>query len=263
MSRGLCRPSLRIACAIFSVTVLAGISTSAFADEQRVGRLGLALYAMPTSLNLHDVNESIDELNSITAQPPFELAPIDKMTWGAMFGAEAKYFVDRNWALVLGFGRISRQSILDLQPQATTSTTVKAKVRTVPRYLGVNRYFAPKTSGDFTLRPFVGAGYMDLVETKVSFGATSTSDQGTIGESQTSLGEGNGGYVEAGIHMMFPSRYSVLVNANYRHAKATRLYDETTGELLLSNDGDPYSVDVSGFGIRFAVQINILGKPAE
>jgi outer membrane protein W len=218
---------------------------------------------MPTSLALEDVNESIDQLNAITAQPPFELAPIDHITWGAMFGAEAKYFVNRNWALVAGFGRISRQSILDLQPQAETSTTIKAKVRTVPRYIGVDRYFAPSTSGDFTLRPFVGAGYMDLVETKVAFGATSTSTTGTIGEQQTALGEGNGGYVEAGIHMMFPSRYSVLVNANYRLAKASRLYDETTGALLFAEDGEPYQVDVSGFGIRFAVNINILGKPAD
>jgi outer membrane protein W len=263
MSRGLRRPSARVVCAFVFATAFACAATTTHADEQRVSRLGLAIYAMPTSLNLHDVNESIDRLNEITAQDPFELAPIDKITWGAMFGAEAKYFVNRNWSLVAGFGRISRQSILDLQPQATTSTTVKAKVRTVPRYLGVDYYWTGKTSGDFTMRPFVGGGYMDLVETKASFGATSTSDAGQVGESVTALGEGNGAYVEGGIHMMFPSRYSVILNANYRHAKSNRLYDETTGELVLNEDGEPYSVDVSGFGIRFGIQINILGKPAE
>jgi hypothetical protein len=31
----------------------------------------------------------------------------------------------------------------------------------------------------------------------------------------------------------------------------------------LNEDGEPYTVDVSGFGIRFAVNIGILGKPAE
>jgi outer membrane protein W len=263
MSRGLRRPLVRIACAFVFAAALVSTATLARADEQRVARLGFALYAMPTSLGLHDVNQSVDQLNVVTSTDPFNLAPIGKITWGAVFGGEAKYFVNRNWALVAGIGRISRQSILDLQPAATSSIVVKAKVRTVPRYLGVDRYFAPHTSGDFTLRPFVGAGYMDLVETKTVFGGLFTSPEENVGSLSFALGEGNGFYAESGIHMMFPSRYSVLLNAHYRNARVKRLYDESTGVLLLNQDGEPYSVDVSGFGLRIALQFNIAGKPAD
>ena len=66
-SRGLRRPPARIACLFVLAAALFGATTLVHADEQRVARLGLTLYAMPTSLNLHDVNESIDQLNAITA----------------------------------------------------------------------------------------------------------------------------------------------------------------------------------------------------
>ena len=36
-----------------------------------------------------------------------------------------------------------------------------------------------------------------------------------------------------------------------------------SAQLVLKENGEPYTVDVSGFGIRFGIQINILGKPAD
>ncbi|MGH7724516.1 MAG: hypothetical protein ACREOU_03735 [Candidatus Eiseniibacteriota bacterium] len=240
---------------------LAFLAASGHADEQRVQRLGLAIYAMPTSMAMGDVNDAIDDLNEFTASQG--LAPIDKITWAGLFGLEARFFATRHWVVTAGVGRISKQSLLDLQPAATTFLQVKAKVRTVPLNLGVDYYFEPKTSGDFSLRPFVGGGFMSLPETKVSLGGQFQSPDTTFGETSTSLGEGAGGYLEGGIHMMFPSRYSVIINANFRYAKTTRLYDETTGALVLNDDGTPLEADFTGFGIRFAIQANILGKPPE
>jgi hypothetical protein len=37
----------------------------------------------------------------------------------------------------------------------------------------------------------------------------------------------------------------------------------TTRQRLCNLDGSPYSIDVSGFGLRFAVQISLFGKPAQ
>lgn len=246
---------------LLALVALSLLATPGRADEQRVQRLGLAIYAMPTSIAMGDVNDAIGDLNQATAS--FGIAPIDDITWGGLFGLEARYFATRSWVVNVGVGRIGKQSLLSLQPQATSFLDVKAKVRTVPINLGVDYYFAPRTSGDFTMRPFVGGGFMSLPETKVSLGATFTSPDTSFGNFTTGLGEGSGGYLEGGIHMMFPSRWSVILNGNFRYAKTTRLYDETTGALILKDDGTPLAADFTGFGLRLAVQANILGKPPE
>ena len=76
-------------------------------------------------------------------------------------------------------------------------------------------------------------------------------------------GEGVGWYGEGGVHFMFPSRYSIILNGMYRHAKATQVFEETTFQRLYNIDGTPYTIDPSGFGIRLAVQISLFGKPAQ
>jgi hypothetical protein len=254
------RPAVVLAVAALALGALAGPGR---ADEQRVSRFGVALYAMPTSLALGDVNDQIDRLNELTGSLSEPLAPIDQIHAGAQFGFEGKFFATHHWAVVAGLARIGRDSKLELQPQNNATTTVKAHVRTVPRYLGVDYYFDPKTSGDFTMRPFVGGGFMDLVETKTSFGYVYSSPDSSQGSIPSALGEGNGFYLEAGVHGMFPGRYSLLVNAYYRSASVKRMYDETTYQLITNTDGSPFTTDISGFGIRFGVQINILGKPPE
>src|SRR5437773_2774601 len=85
------------------------------ADEQRVSRLGLTIYAMPTSLALSDFNRQIRLVNQQTEQ--FDLAPIHPIHAGAMFGVEGKFFATRSLAVTAGFGRIKRSSTLDLLPQ--------------------------------------------------------------------------------------------------------------------------------------------------
>ena len=243
---------------LVAITLVAG-AVPGRADEQRVKRFGIAMYVMPTSLALDDFNNSVDRLNEFTSAQG--LAPIDKIHWAAEFGLEGRFQATHHWMLVAGFGQIKKQSTLSLIPQVNQHILVTANILTVPINLGADYYFNPKTSGDFTMRPFVGGGMISLVETKAKLGGSAALQDTTFETFTRPQGEGGGFYVEGGVHMMFPSRYSILLNGNYRHAKATRVYEETTGQLLYNPDGSPYELDVSGFGLRFAVQINFFGKP--
>ena len=242
------------------------LAPDARADEQRVRRLGLALFVMPSSLQLAEFNDEIERLNQETAQfgQPFaSQAPIDKITWDGIFGAELKYFVNRKIAVVGGVSQVKRESKLDLLPVADGQTLIRGYVRAVPVHLGADYYFEPRTSGDFTIRPFVGAGYIRLADIKTSIGYDLVRPDSTTRRFTTAYGRGHGVYGEAGVHMMFPSRYSILVNAHYRKAYAKQMNDYDTGAVLVRPDGELVETDISGFGLRFAVQIGIFGKPAE
>ncbi len=231
------------------------------ADEQRVKRFGLALYAMPTNMKLDDLNDQIDGLNVFTAQQ--NLAPIEDIHWGAQFGLEGRYQLSHHWFAVGGFGRIRKASTLDLLPQVGQHILVQAKIKTVPVNVGAAYYFSPKTSGNVTLRPFVGAGLERLVETKVKIGGEAVLQDTSFTSFQRPQGEGMGWYGEAGMHFMFASRYSVILNGMYRHAKSQQVFEETTLTRVYNLDGTPYEIDPSGFGIRLAVQISLFGKPVQ
>jgi outer membrane protein W len=261
------RRSARTAAVItLVVAALGSLAPAARADEQRVPRLGLALSIMPTSLALGDINDEIDRLNSETAAfgPPFSpQAPIGNITWDGLVQAELKYFYNRNIAIVAGIGQIKRESRLELQPVADGSTIIRGYTRAVPIHLGADYYFEPRTSGDFTLRPFAGAGYMKIADTKTSFGYDLVRPDSVLRDFTDSYGNGHGFYVEAGIHMMFPSRYSILVNANYRNAHVKQMQYFETGQVVLTPAGELLETDLSGFGLRFALQIGLMGKPPE
>jgi outer membrane protein W len=248
------------------LAVSGSLVSAARADEQRVRRLGLALFVMPTSLGLEDFNGEIARLNQETAafgQPFSAQAPIDEVKWDGLFGAELKYFVNRKIAVVGGIGQIKRESKLDLQPVADGKTLIRGYVRSVPIHLGADYYFEPRTSGDFTMRPFVGGGYMKVADTKTSFGYDMARPDSALSNFTTAYGNGHGFWAEAGVHMMFPSRYSILVNAHYRNAHVRQMNDYETGQILVKPNGEGIETDLSGFGLRFAVQIGLFGKPAE
>ena len=261
------RSAARVAAVLLLVFVaVVRLAPEARADEQRVQRLGLALFVMPSSLKLGDFNEQIDILNQTTAnfgQPFGSQAPIEHITWDAIWGAELKYFYNRNIAIVGGIGQIKKESKLDLQPVADGQTLIRGYVRSVPIHLGADYYFEPRTSGDFTLRPFVGGGYVRVADTKTSTGYDLIRPDSTLTDFTTGYGRGHGFFLEGGVHMMFPSRYSVLVNANYRNAHVKQMNDYDTGQVILNTDGELMETDLSGFGVRLALQIGLFGKPPE
>ncbi len=267
MSFAFWRNVARVAAVLgLTAITLGAVVTAARADEQRVKRLGLVLSVMPTGLALGDVNSAIDELNRQTAAlgPPFGAqAPIDDITWDGLWQAELKYFVTRKVAVIAGVGQIKKQSLLELQPVADGSTRINAYVRSMPIHLGADYYFEPHTSGDFTWRPFVGGGYMRVGDTKVTGGYDLIRPDSTLSTIVTGTGKGHGFFLEAGTHFMFPSRYSLLLNANYRRAKTSSMTDTETGEAFEITPGEDFETDISGFGVRFALQINLWGKPPE
>jgi len=231
------------------------------ADEQRVKRFGVAIYAMPTSMSLGDFNDGIDRVNQTSTA--FGFAPIGKVHGSTQFGLEGRFMATKKWVVTAGFGRIRKESKLDLLPQVGTQVLITGRIITVPRNLGLDYYFAPKTSGDVTLRPFVGAGFLSLVETKAKLGGGATVGSVTTGTFLRPTGEGSGFYLESGMHVMLPSKYSLLLNGFYRRAKVTQVIEETTGQRVLNPDGSPFTLDLSGFGLRFAAQINFFGKPVK
>jgi len=240
---------------------LAAIAPRGHADEQRVKRFGVALSIMPTSMALGDFNDVIDRVN--TAGATQGLAPINKVHWSAAFGVEGRFMATKRWMVNDGFGRIKKESKLDLIPQVGTQILVTGNILTVPRNLGLDYYFPPKTSGDVTLRPFLGGGVLSLVQTKAKLGGAATVAGVTTGSFARPQGEGMWFYAEGGMHVMLPSKYSLLLNGYYRHAKLSNVVEETTLQRLRNADGSPFTLDLSGFGIRLGTQINFFGKPVK
>jgi len=252
------RPALAL---LLGAVALAALAPASRADEQRVKRFGVALYAMPTSMSLGNFNDGIDRVNTAISANGF--APISKVHWSSQFGLEGRFMATKRWVVVAGFGRIKKESKLDLIPQVNTHVLVEGRILTVPRNLGLDYYFPPKTSGNVTIRPFLGAGMLSLVETKGKLGAATTVAGTTVGQFARPTGEGAGFYGEGGMHVMLPSKYSLLLNGYYRRAKVTQVIEETTRGRLFNPDGSPFALDVSGFGIRFAAQIDFFGKPVK
>jgi hypothetical protein len=249
-----------LAIALFA-TLVAG---PAAADEQRVSRLGLAISAMVTSLSPDLLNDAIGQVNNWAENR--DLASISKIQAAPFFQAEARFFISDKLVALAGVGKITKTSQLELLPNPTGTILQVGDISGVPRHLGLDYYFTPYTRGDFTLRPFVGGGYMDVVEAKAKVGYERTdADSGLLeGGFVRGVGAGPGFFLEGGIHMMLPSRYSFIVNAHYRHVAAKPLrYEDGTGivdGLIVDENGDLEKLDFSGFGLRFAVNLNILNK---
>ena len=244
-----------------AATLLA--ATQAAADEQRVSRFGIAIYGGVASLSPDLVNDAIDETNQQT-ELLLGLAPIDHISWGPTFTAEGRFFISDALVAVMGAGTIRGNSSLDLLPEPQTDVLVQGRVKAIPLHAGMNYYFLPYTSGDFTIRPFAGGGFMAAVDARVKVGASFVSPDTTIDAFQRAVGNGAGFYLEGGVHAMIPSRYSFILNIFYRNLQVRRLYSENSvGEiqgLLLDDNGNPAKLDLSGLGIRLGVNINILNR---
>jgi hypothetical protein len=257
-ARAVCFPILTLA-------LVAGLAASltgpARADEQRAARLGLAISGMVTSLNPKSVNDGIDMVNSM---PPHPLVvDLGKIHAAAFFQAEGRFFVSDKIVAVVGVGKIRKTSQVLVTPTGQ-SILQQARISGIPRHVGLDYYFTPYTRGDFTVRPFVGGGFMDVTEARAKVGLETTQGGVVTGGFVRARGEGPGFYAEAGTHLMLPGRYSFIINAHYRHVKASNLrYEDAhgvVGDRVFKADGTPENLDFSGFGLRLAVNINIWNK---
>jgi len=265
------RPPARIQTFVaFAVLAALGLTLAhvARADEQRASRLGLALSAGVTSLSPDLINRGIDQVNNsvrvIGEENNAFPAPIGHITASAFFQVEGRFFISDKLVAIAGFGRIKSSSSQELLPGAGRRLIMEGEILGVPRHIGMDYYFAPNTRGDVTWRPFVGGGFMDVVEAHGRVGAEFTSPDTVAGGFVKSRGEGPGFFVETGIHLMLPGRYSFIGSLNYHRVKANRLtlYDDlgNTHGILLEENGAPAELDFSGIALKVALNINLRNK---
>lgn len=261
---------------LIAIIATATITPIANADEQRVSRLGLGLYVGATSVNPKEINRRIGEFNEIITPPPPDgagLSPVDEIKAAPLVQAELRFFISDKFVAVGGLGFMERTEQLNLKPQPDLDDVLaQAHIQGVPIHLGLDYYFLPYTSGDVTWRPFAGAGFVAMVEGQAKVGTNFrlNPDDPTeiiIEDNFTrALGQGAGFYVETGVHLMLPGRWSFLGNFYYRYLKVPTVWEVTPmgnpagGGPILDDNGDRAEVNWSGFGIRLGLQLDILNR---
>jgi len=141
---------------------------------------------------------------------------------------------------------------------------VRAELITAPVHIGAAYYLQAFNQGDFQARAFFGGGLISYTHSRATFAqdlaGTDSSTTAQLGGSFHSAAtqDAPGYYAEAGAHMFFASRYSVLLSALYRSGEVTNLRDENTGQLVISPaTRKPASLDVGGVGFRMTVVVGL------
>lgn len=258
-----------------ALAALALLGAIGFARDARaaaeVHRFSLVLSANPTSIIAGDVNDRLGVFNRdvLSARG---LEGMDEITFGWFYQAEGRYFVTQNVAVSAGVGQVRSQSKREFLPAISQDIQLRVEVLSVPIHVGGAFYLPPYNQGDFQARAYLGAGFMSLVHNRVRFQQSevgtdpSTTLAGDYGPNYvlTERRDSPGYYGEFGVHMFFPSRFSVMIGALYRSA----LVREMTGEVEIPIDdpADPGhkmkvpigvsgDLDTSGLGLRMAVAI--------
>ena len=231
---------------------------SAFAAAE-VHRFSVALSATPTSVDAGDLNNIIDFYNR-SAIAPLGYEPLDKINFSWLFQAEVRYFVTRSVSMNAGVGQLRSKTTKEYLPALSTSINVRADLITVPVHVGAAYYLQAYNQGDFQARMFFGGGLVSYTHSRTSFeqrlAGTPADAAGTFKFTNTQ--DSPGYYTEAGVHMFFASRYSVLLSALYRSGQIERMVDERTGAVVFDPEtGKPFSLDVSGIGLRMAAIIGL------
>lgn len=218
-----------------------------------VHRFNVVLSAVPTQLRAADFNSLLDQTN--TALESFGLAPLDRIKFSWLFDAELRYYVRQNLAVSAGVGQIKKSTSQEYLPSIGQSIIVSAHISSVPLHAGAAYYLKPYNQGDFQARAFIGGGFMSLVYNRASFQADASGVSPDPTFKITGTNDGPGYYGEAGAHLFFASRYSVLLSGLYRSNQVRNLVDEKTGQPFPNVQGQPLTLDVGGAGFRMAVGI--------
>jgi hypothetical protein len=218
-------------------------------------RLNVVLSGTPTQVRADDFNGFIDDLNQRFLTPQ-GLEPLGKIRMSWLFDGEVRYFARQNLAVSVGVGRLHSSKRQEYLPAIGRSIVLTAEVTSVPIHAGAAYYLKPYNQGDFQARAYVGAGFVSLVANKATFRQDQTGTPApTIRISGTN--DGPGFYTEAGAHMFFATRFSVMLGALYRSNNVRNLVDEGTGLPFLNFDGQPISLDVGGIGFKMALGIGL------
>jgi len=255
----LIRLRLGAPCALAAALLLAALAPKAQAAAE-VHKLSLVLSGMPTSVDGGDFNKQIDRYNQLQLNS-HGLEGLKKISFAWEFDASLRYFVRSNVAVDVGVGQLRTQSDREYLPALLQDVTLRAEVLSVPIHAGGIYYLAPFNQGDFQARAYLGGGFLDLVgnhaliEQVVSNGDSVTF--ATFGQSFKTayVRDSPGYYLEAGGHMFFASRFSVVLGVVYRSAVIRNMLDRETLQPVLNTEGKPFTLDVSGVGARMALGI--------
>jgi hypothetical protein len=175
-----------------------------------------------------------------------------------------RYFVTRNLSMNAGLSQLRSKSAKEYLPALSQAINVRADLITVPVNVGATYYMQPYNQGDFQARLFFGGGLESYTHSRTTFqqtlaGVDSTTNAQLGGSFKlTNTQDGPGYYGEAGVHMFFASRYSVLLSVLYRSGHLSHMVDETTGNVVTDPEsGKPFSLDVSGIGFRMAAVLGL------
>jgi hypothetical protein len=239
------------------------LSTLALVPSARaaatVHRFNLEIGAGATQISAGNFNRELDFFNRAFLEPN-GLEGFDHITYSFLFDVGARYFLRPNIALRAGVGQLRNQTKREYLPAIGEDVQLRFEILSLPVNVGADYYFTPYNQGDFQARAFVGGGLLHTVENRVLFQQTSRLVDPVASAAGTRLiswqRDSPGWYGEFGVHMFFALRYSVVLNAYYRSAKAENLvYTKTTSGAVDLADGKPYELDLSGLGARGALLI--------
>lgn len=225
-----------------------------------VHKLSLVLSGMPTSVDGGDFNKQIERYNQLQLNS-HGLEGLKQISFAWEFDASLRYFVRSNVAMDVGVGQLRTQSKREFLPALLQDVTLRAELLSVPVHAGAIYYLAPFNQGDFQARAYLGGGFLSLVGNKalveqvVSNGDSVTF--ATFGRSFKTayVSDSPGYYMEVGGHMFFASRFSIVLGAVYRSAVIRNMLDRDTRQPVLTAEGKPFTLDVSGVGAKMALGI--------
>ncbi len=225
-----------------------------------VHRLNVVISGMPSQIDGGGMN---DYLGSFNQEWGVYYEPLDKITFGWLWDAEARYFVRPNFALCAGVGYLKATTKREYLPSINSSINLRGDVRTVPVHVGGMYYLAPYNRGDFQARAYVGGGVLSLTNTRARFsfsmaGMPSADQNGTT--EWTAWGDSPGYYAEVGAHAFFAARYSVILGAIYhsmavRELSGTVTWTGSQGTWTWTGPAGISDLDLSGLGLRMALGI--------
>ncbi len=248
------------ALALLVAGLVAGTAGQAFGAAD-VHKFNLVISANPMQIEGGDFTKNLDWLNDNVLEPR-GLKGFDRITYNWYFEAQMRYFVRQNVALNVGVGQMRNNTKREYLPALRQDIQLRFETFAVPVHAGAAYYFTPYNQGDFQARAYVGGGLLANVQSRILYQQfeSNTDTTTSLGGSRLTVARRNapGFYGEMGVHMFFASRFSVILGAIYRSAKADDLRDRDTGEPVLNLfDGKPASVDLSGIGARLGVAIGL------
>ncbi len=246
--------SVRLALALILGTL--GFAPRAHAAAV-IHRFNLEIGGGASQIAANDYNQQNHFLNQNFIEPR-GLQGFDAATFSFLYDIGARFFLRPNVALRASVGQMRTQNKREYLPAIHEDITIRTEILSVPMQIGADYYMAPYNQGDFQARAFIGGGILNTVENRVLFQSyeVATDPTTTLFGDRVSMAQKDspGWYGEFGVHMFFALRYSVVMNAYYRSAKARGLVVTGTDVPVLNfTDGRPYDLDLSGIGGRAAL----------